>query len=73
MNRRQREVLALLQGAGADRVEQPRVTRGGHLCIQVRARNGVVRKFFASSTPGDYRGNLNILAVVRQFCRQNND
>lgn len=73
MNKRQREVLALLQGAGAYRVEPPRVTRGGHLCIQVRARNGVVRKFFTSSTPGDCRGNLNILALVRQFCRQNND
>lgn len=73
MNKRQREVLALLQGAGADRVEPPRITRGGHLCIRVHARNGMARKFFASSTPGDYRGNLNILAVVRQFCRQNNE
>lgn len=69
--KREREVFKLLSKAGAARIERPTVTKGVHLCIRVHADNGAVRKFFTSFTPGDRRANLNILAEVKSFCRQN--
>lgn len=71
MTKRQREIFAQLQRLGAAHVETPQVTGGCHLCIRVQAANGVCRKFFASFTPGDHRADLNFVATVRLFCRQN--
>ena len=71
MTKREREIVALLRKAGAARIAPPVMTGGTHLCVRVHAPNGVARKFFTSFTPSDRRANLNILANVRQFCRQN--
>lgn len=71
MNKRAREVLALVVKAGAAAVEPPTMSGGTHICVRVRAPNGVARKFFAAMTPSDRRGHLNFMSDVRGFCRQN--
>ena len=71
MTRRAREAKKLLATAGAAAIEYLGRAESQHLRFRVSAGNGAQQTFFMSSTPSDYRGDLNKVAKVRRFCREN--
>ena len=71
MTRRAREAIKLLDRAGAAAIEYLGRAESQHLRFRVRAGNGAQQTFFMSSTPSDHRGDLNKVAKVRRFCREN--
>ena len=68
-SKHKKTILSLISQAGLEVVEQPVQTRGMHIKVVVRNKNGQQRKVFMPSTPSDQRWLQNTLGEFRRFAR----